>query len=56
MKKKSSHFKEEMDSEWEEFIHRRKEALSELPHIEDHGHGHGHGHGYGGEGGKNQFI
>lgn len=54
LKKKSSHFQEEMDSDWEEFLHRRSKGLPELPHVEVHGgHGHGHGHGHGGgEGGK----
>ena len=49
-KKKSSHFQEEMDSEWEDFLQKRRQGLPELPHIEEaHGHGHGHGHGGGGK-------
>ena len=45
--KRASQFLEEIDSEWEDFITRRKEELPELPKIEHHGHGHGHDHGHG---------
>ncbi len=40
--KKTSQFIEEIDSEWEDFIKRRKDDLPVLPKIEHHGHGHGH--------------